>query len=131
MVELDFKINFKAVVRIETRPLVAVLYLDALLDAHEALRSVLFLDSRRLQQENERPGAAIHDRYFAGAQLDDQVVDAEAREGGHEVLDGGDRTGVCREAGAERGLADVTGLRRNVDQLVEVRAAEDDARIRR
>ena len=131
MVELDFKINFEAVVRVEARPLVAVLDLDALLDAHEALGRVLFLDAGRLQQEHEGTRAAVHDRHFACAQFDDEVVDAEARQRRHQVLDRRDRAAFDGQAGAERGLADVSGLGRDVDRLVEVGAAENDARIRR
>ena len=37
VIELDFEVDLEAVVRIEARPLVAVLDLDALQDAHETL----------------------------------------------------------------------------------------------
>ena len=98
---------------LEARPLVAVAHLDRRDDAQVALGRVLLDDARRLQQEDERPGAAVHDRDLGPGDVDVQVVDAEAGERRHEVLDGRDRwrrrasastTAACRRrVGASRG----------------------------
>ena len=129
MVEFDFKVNLETVVRIEARPLVAVLDLDALLDAHELLRRVLLFDAGGLQQEHERARAAVHDRHFAGAQFDDHVVDAEARKRRHQVLDRRDLGAVPHQGGAQRRLAHVLGARGDVHRFVEVGAPERDAAV--
>ena len=90
VIELDLEIHFEAVVRLEARPLVAIATSIGARIADEALRRGLLLDARRLQQEHEGAGAAIHDRHFFGGQIDVRVVDAQARERGHQMFDRGD-----------------------------------------
>ncbi len=73
VLEIDLEVDAEAVVRLEAHPLVAVLDLDALAHADEALRRVLLLDAGRLQQEHERRGAAVHDRHFGRGQVDEAL----------------------------------------------------------
>ena len=75
MVELNLEIHLEAVIRIEARPLFALLDAYALQDTDEAFRSLLFLDSGRLQQEHERSGATVHDRHFGSADFDQRIID--------------------------------------------------------
>src|SRR6202041_2253120 len=86
VIELDLEIPLEAVERIELRPLVAVLDPQPLLYPDEALRAALLLDSRRLQQENERARAAVHDRHFRSTELHDRIVYTETGKGGQQVL---------------------------------------------
>ena len=90
MLEIDLDVDAEAVVRIEPHPLVAFLDLDALQHADEALRRALLLDAGRLQQEHERRGAAVHDRHLGRRQIDERVVDTQARHGRHQMLDRAD-----------------------------------------
>src|SRR5690606_39469261 len=64
VVEVDREADLEALEGLEAGPLVAVLDLDRLLDADEALGLVLLLDARRLQQEHEGTGRAVHDRHL-------------------------------------------------------------------
>jgi len=131
MVELDFEIDLEAIERIEPRPLIAVLDLYRLANANEALRSTLLLEARRLQQENERTRAAIHDGNFGTTDLDECVVDAEAREGRQQMLDRRHAHLALDERGTEGGFADIAGTSRNVDGNGKIGSSEDDARVGR
>ena len=131
MIEVDLDVDAEAVVRIEPHPLVAFLDLDALEHADEALRRVLLLDAGRLQQEHERRGAAVHDRHFGCREIDERVVDTQARHRRHQVLDGADLGRAVLERRAERRLGDAQGVGRNVDGLRQVEAPEHDAGIGR
>src|SRR5215472_2126815 len=130
MIELDLEVHLEAIEGLELRPLVAVLDAQALLDADETLRPPLLLDARRLQQEDERPRAAIHDRHLGSGQLDDGVVDPKSRKRREQVFDGRDTGVAAPECGAERRVTDIVRCRANVDRLCEVGAPEDDARVR-
>ena len=92
-------------------------HFDGVLDADETLGVVLLLDARRLQQEHERAGRAVHDRHFGRGQVDIGVVDAQAGHGRQQVLDGLDLAAAAAiSAGAQAGLADQVGLRRDLDR---------------
>jgi hypothetical protein len=88
MVELDREADAEAVMRAEAGDLVAVAHLDVLADSQEPLGRVLLGDAGGLQQEHERARRAIHDRHFWRGQFDVDVVDAQAGQGRHQVLDG-------------------------------------------
>src|SRR6266404_1143278 len=130
VIELDLEVHLEAVVWIEARPLVAVFDLQALENAREALGSLLLLDARRLQEEHKGPCAAVHDGDFTGAHLDQGIVDAQPRQGGQEMLDGGHLDITFVQGRAHHGVADILGMRLDVDCVVQVRAAEDDAGVR-
>ena len=98
MRKIDREVQLEAVERVEARPLVAVAHLDRRAHAQVALRRRLLDDARRLQQEHERTGAAVHDRQLGTGDVDVQVVDAHAGKRGHQVLDGRDRRAVPARA---------------------------------
>ena len=89
VVESDGELDLEAVERIEARPFVAFLNHHRPLDTDETLGRVLLLDARRLDQENEGAGAAVHDRYFGGADIHVGIVDAQTRERRQQMLDRG------------------------------------------
>ena len=77
----------------------------------------------------ERRGAAVHDRHFVVRELDDDVVDADADEGGEQMLDGLDRRAVFAEHRRVVDGRDVLDRRGNLD--ANVGPPEDDAGIGR
>ena len=91
------------------------------------LARLLLGHAGRLQQEDEGRGAAVHDRDFGGAQVHVGVVDAEAGEGRHQVLDRRDLDVALDQGGAQHGLADLVGVGAHVHRGIQVDAAEDDA----
>src|SRR6188768_3839095 len=131
MVELDFEIDLEAVERLELRPLVAVFDAHALLDAHEFLGHALIFETRRLQQEHERAGAAIHDGHFGRADVDVRIVDTKPGECRQQVLHGRNARRTINKSGAELGITHVLGVGTNFGRRIEISAAEDDAGIRR
>jgi hypothetical protein len=127
MAEFDGEADLEPVEGLEAHLLVALLDLHALHDPQVALLRRLLLDPRRLQQEDEGAGAAVHDRHFLGRYVDEGVVDAQARERRHEVLDGGDARAVLLEHRGERRVGHEIGARRDGRIAGQVRAAEDNA----
>src|SRR6185312_5497860 len=130
VIELDLEIHLEAVERIELRPLVAVLDPHAFLHADEPFRRALLLDPGGLQQEYERPGTAVHDRDFHGAQLDDGVVDAESCERRQQVLHGRHACIALAQSRAQGRLADILRTCPDVHRLGQVRPAEYDPAVR-
>ena len=77
-------------------------------DADVAAVHVERLDAGLVDRVDEGRGAAIHDRHFAAVDLDQQIVDAEAEQRGHDMLDGRDVvTGRIAKHRAERRTADL------------------------
>ena len=111
--------------------LVAFADLDLTLDADELLGRALLLDPGGLDQEHEGSGAAVHDRHFGRAHIDVGIVDAETREGGHQVLHGRDLLTILRQGGAESGVGHIQRLGGNADLRLEVGAHEHNARVHR
>ena len=70
------------------RALVAFGDLDGFADHQEALELALQLDARRADQVDEGRRAAVHDWHLGTAELDPDVVHAQAAQGGEQVLDG-------------------------------------------
>src|SRR5262245_5785874 len=58
-------------------------------DLDEAARGVELDHPGTFDQEDEGPGAAVHDRQLGPMDLDHQIVDAAAGQGRHDMLDGG------------------------------------------
>ena len=118
--------------RAETSPFVAFAHFDGVADMDEGFQRIQFADARLLQEVNEGGGAAVHSGDFRRVQFDSEVVDAEACEGGHEVLDGSDAHAVfVGKCGAELGIAHEFGVGREFDNGVKVGTAEADAAIGR
>ncbi len=86
---------------------------------HEALGPVLFGQARRLQQEHERIGAAIHDGHFGGGEFHDAVVHAQAGQRRHQVLDRGDARAILAQHGAQARVAHLRGDARGISTAGE------------
>src|SRR6185312_10462638 len=114
VIELDLEVHLEAVEGVELGPLVAVLDAQPLFYPHETLRAALLLDSGRLQQKNKRAGAAIHDRYFGGAELDHGVVDSEPGKRRQQMLDRRDPTLALAQGSSEHGVPYIRGMRPDV-----------------
>ena len=125
--EFDRERKLVALEGLEARPLVAVLHFHASHDPQESLRRGLLDDPGLLDQQNERRGAAVHDRQLGGVEVDIDVVDAEPAERGHQMLDGVDLHAVAHQARRQAGFADRFGARGNIDRRGQVDAPEHDA----
>src|SRR6185312_48313 len=130
VIELDLEVHLEAVERIELRPLVAVLHPHALLHTDEAFGRALLLDPGGLQKKYERSGAAIHDRDFHRAQLDDGVVDAQSREGGQQMLHRRHACVALAQSRAQGRLTDILRARPDVDNLGQICPPEYDSGVR-
>ncbi|MCY1435615.1 hypothetical protein D9M71_517160 [compost metagenome] len=84
-----------------------------------------------LDQEHERTGTAVHDRYFRRRQLDIGVVDAQTRHRREQVLHGIHFDVTLDQGGRHGGFADIRGPRGDFHHGVEVGSAEHDAGIHR
>jgi hypothetical protein len=115
----------------EAHPFVAFAHFDAFKHADELFRGLLLFDPRRLQQEDERPRAPVHDRHFGRGDVDVRIVDTEARERGHEMLDRRDAHAVLLQARGEARIADRIGIGLDLHRVGQIDAAEDDARVGR
>ena len=104
---------------------------DRLQDADEFFCDRLLFDARRLQQEHERAGAAIHDGHFARRHVDVHIVDAQTRERRHQVLDRRYAHAVAFEARRQSGVADMIGIGLDIDRLRQIDAPKHDAGIGR
>ena len=71
-------------------------------------------------------GAAVEDRQLQIVELDDDVVDAHADQGGKKMLGGGDEHALTHDAGGVADLGDISAGRRNL-VVVQIGAAEDHA----
>ncbi|VAY89348.1 conserved hypothetical protein [mine drainage metagenome] len=135
MVELDGEIQPKAVVRLQSRPLLAVAVLRAHLHrpahADEALGRGLLLQPGGLQQVDKAGGRAVEDGDFLGVHVHDQVVQPQAGAGREQVLDGVN-LGVARtQRGGHAGVDHGQGVQGNGDGLRQIGAAEHDSGIGR
>src|SRR6185312_3765499 len=131
VVEIDGETDLETVERLEARPLVAITHDDRLLDAHEAFGRGLFLDSRRLQQEHERAGAAIHDRHFRRGKIHVGIVDAQTGDRRQQMLDRGDAYIALDQGCGKTGIANVLATGADLDRLVQIDAAEHDTGVDR
>src|SRR5690625_2337176 len=89
MVELDGKIEAETVVRFKPGPAVSVAHLHLLFYANKAFGRVLFGNAGRLDQKNKGAGAAVHDGHLGRAEMNMNVVYAQAGQGRQEMLNGG------------------------------------------
>ncbi|GHB30923.1 hypothetical protein GCM10009038_32180 [Salinicola rhizosphaerae] len=131
MIEVDRETDLETIVGQESRLLAVVLDGNLALDADEFFRGCLFGDASRLNQEHERAGAAIHDRYFRRAELDIGVIDAQPGKGRHQVLDRTDFGTAVGQRRAEVRVGHAGGVRRNLDDRIKIGTHEDDARVGR
>ena len=94
-------------------------------------QGLLFLDAGRLQQKDERRGGTVHDRHLGGVQIDEQVVDAQTGQGGHEVLHRGNARAAMLQSGTHARVADQMRVGLEIDRLGQVGTPENQTGIRR
>ena len=112
--EVDLDIEMEARVRRQLAPAVAVLDADRLENLDELARLRQLANADLVDRLDEGSGAAVHDRHFAGVDLDVAVVDAQAAQGGQQMLDRADGdAGVVAEHGAQREVLDVAHVGRD------------------
>ncbi len=128
--EVDGVVDGIAVAGVETDELVTLgrgfLDFDGLEDADVLSLAALTLEAVGEDGGDVREGAAVEDGDFEVVDFDDDVVDAEADECGEEVLGGLDEDALAHEGGGVGDTGDIA-TRRGDFEVVEVRAAEDDA----
>src|SRR5690606_32898688 len=131
MIEIDLEADLEAFKRHEGRALVAVLNGDLALDANELLVCVLLLQASRLNQKDEGPRTAIHDRHFRGGQFDISIVDAQPGHCREQVFHGVDLDIAVIKRGGHGGFADIFCPCADVHDGIEVDATEHDAGVHR
>jgi hypothetical protein len=101
-----------------------------LLDAHELLGHALIFEARRLQQEDKRACAAIHDGHFGRADVHMRIVDSEPGERGQQVLHGRNARRTINKSGTELGVAHVFRIGTDFGGRIEIGTSEDDTGVR-
>ena len=99
------------------------------LDPNELLGSILLNDAHRVDQVNERRSAAVHNRNLFAGELDDQVVDAQPPEGGHQVLYSRHLGALLSNAGGQRRVRNVLRLSANRRRTVQIGPHERDTAV--
>jgi hypothetical protein len=99
---------------------------DGLEDADVLALAALALEAVSEDGDDVGEGAAIEDGDFEIVNLDDDIVDAEADEGGEKVLGGLNEYALAHEGGGVADAGDVATSGGDFE-VVEVGAAEDDA----
>src|SRR5690606_17882994 len=93
MLEVNRERQREAVVRFETRPLgvlaLTFSYFNRLKHTQEFFRCSLFLPTNTAQKINESARAAIRGGHFVGSQVNVQIVDTQASQSRHQMLDRG------------------------------------------
>src|SRR5487761_571852 len=74
MIKIYLETDLETIKGFEARPFVALAHFQAFANTDEAFMGVLLFNARGLQEEYKRSGAAVHDRYFGGAQIHVRVV---------------------------------------------------------
>ena len=112
---------------IDADELVALADLDRMENANGFAAAALGADAGLEKGFNIGQCAAVENGEFEVVELDDDVVDAHADEGGEQVFGGGDEHALAHEAGGVADLGDVAAVGGNL-KVVEVGAAKDNAR---
>jgi hypothetical protein len=134
--EVDVALEPEARRRLETRHAIAIADLDGTAYDQEPLGSRLGDRAPGLAHElHERRCGAVEDGDLRSVQLHADVVDTEARQGRHQVLDRADGRRVTTERGREPSLEDIVCVGLDLDRaplrVPEIRPREHDASARR
>jgi len=124
--EVDGVVDGVAFAGIDADEFSSLAYLDGLEDAEVLALAALALEAGAENSFYVGQGAAIEDGDFEVVDFDDNVVDAEADEGGEQVLGGRDEDALAHERGGVGDFRDVAACCRNLE-VVQVCAAEHDA----
>ena len=116
--EVDLHVEAEAAVdRAKFREGCPGLDADVAEDLEPAPRRVAGGDAGLVDRLDEGERGPVEDRHLGAVDLDQSVVDAQPVQGGHQVLDGGDRAGLdVTQDGAEFGGGDEGVMR--LDQAV-------------
>ena len=76
-------------------------------------------------------GRTVHDRGFAGIDVDRGVVHAQGPEGRHDMFDGRNACAILFDGRTPRGIRDIVAQGRNFGFAFQVDAAENDAAVLR
>ena len=101
VIEADAVGDLEVVRRVERDPLVALAQEMGRSTLRNFFGAVSFFTPASFGSDDERSRAAVHDRDLGAVQFDDDIVDAEGREGSQQVFDGLDRDGLAGEAGGQ------------------------------
>jgi hypothetical protein len=77
MRKIDGKSQLITIVGFKPDPFVALFDFDRFFDADKFFGRRLFDDTGRLQQKNERPRTAVHDRHFGAVHFNAGIIDAQ------------------------------------------------------
>ena len=134
MREIDIKLQLKAVVGVKARPFKALAFafthFHGLLDADKFLGSVLQLNASTLQQEHERGRRSVQNRHFFGGDIYVQVINTQAVQGRHQVLDGVHLGIAHTNGGRHARVHNRLGMDGHIHRLWQVHATKHNARIR-
>jgi hypothetical protein len=131
--EIDLDVEPEGVVGAQLREGLALRRADGFHDLEIAPRRAAEDDPDLVDRVDEGGGAAVEDRNLDAVDLDEDVVDAGAVEGRHQVFDGGDRSGFAfADDGAELGGGDgdVAGVDEAVTAAGKSGSKKDDAVVR-
>src|SRR5689334_14197810 len=87
--------------------------------------AIVLDDARGMESLDEGRGASIHDRRLRRVGLDLEVVDAQTRDGGENVLDGMDRDRIFAELGLALGKDDAFSEGRNGWSIRQIRPPKE------
>ena len=130
MIVADAVGDLEVVRRVEGDALVAARNRNRPDDLQILARRFQALHAGFLNQVDERRRAAVHDRHLGRVQLDHDVVDPRADEGGEQVLHRLHRHLVMRQARRQLDSSQVMHRRRHL-VIAEVRTTKPDAEIGR
>ncbi len=114
----------------DLEPALVVAHADRLGDQQGAPRRHERRLARRVEQRDERLGAAVHGRDFLALDLHQEVVDPQRRGRRHQVLDGSNAGPVHAERRGEAGVHDGVVAGGN-EGAMGIGGAEDDAAVSR
>ena len=131
--EGDLELNLEARGRQKRGALVALFDHDRSQDFDEAARLALGATTGAVEKLDEGKTRAVHDRGFGPVDLDDDIVDAQSRQGRHKMFDGrDDDAGGIGDFSIELSADDgVRGHRNAVIAVGDVGADKHHARIDR
>jgi len=124
--EVDGVVDGVAFAGVDSDELAAFADFDGFEDAEVLALAALALEAGGVDGLDVGVGGAVEDGDFEVVDFYDDVVDAEADEGGEEVLGGGDEDALAHEGGGVGDFGDVASGGGDLE-VVEVGAAEDDA----
>ena len=129
--EIDLDLDPAAVVRLELGEAVAEFDPNRLLHLDVAAGFRERLDAGLVDRVDEGLGAAVHHRHFRPVDLDHAVVDFDAAERRHQMLDGRHRGARDADRRAQIGRADVAVIGRDlaIVAVIEIGPVEVDAAI--